>query len=1622
MVGAARGGSRARPGAGRRSPGEDIVAGRLVYTTVTLAIVGLAVWWLWPAAELPRVWIVQAALTDGSEFEAAPLNFAHEDLTWVTDESRPGANGQLPRNGQFLRTLDELFDWAAGLKQIEDKDLSNDTLIVYVVAQGVTDESGPILIAPGGGGSGGTRKIADLIGALRRGPVRNVVLVLDGSRTLADPSKNWAGLDFADGVRKLLDEGLEESGDSHAGSLAVIVSAESGQYGISLPGEPGRTLFSAAWERAWSQERAPRAELTLGAFKETLSRECQTWSGGRQTPWMKFARFGESETAPGDDAARSGIIVRTSVSKPTTKEVAEPQKPSDAGSETQKSGDKESVNRTGGPLGIARSGRGVPAALLWGSWLVPGQLPEASATKEPAADPKGDVQTELQPGARPEGPGAKPPVEPSIPTTGAKEAAAEAKPEEPPSGIDRMWWLRDEIEASAEFPMRSPVVFAPHLWRELNSRMLQQDLRYHAGNGSAYHDAAARLISRYVSGLEELRRSLRNDARVAAGASLTADEMDEAVMPRLNQQWQEFRKSGELARWESLDRPIQSAARQMMRARYQLRESALLSVRLSRVASAALPSSSDLQGDVDRWEIIETIVSRDGHVNAATLAELKSGLAAIDSEPSQGSRGVMESLRTILEEARLNANQKGKQIEARTRLEILLTSSVWDWRLRRDCRAAWMQPVNVDDLKSGGDPGTPISRDAALRRLREWHQPLYRLAGFDGALKDPEPRELFRWIAENLQADVHRRHVRACLLPPEFAAGVSGATWMPCRLRPPLNTPVLELELVEPDKKPNLDRVSPAVATEDVELRLRWKSPPGATGPPAGKFTLHYDPELLEVFDRGQRRIPPEEPTWLTAGEQQRVSLLFKGLKPVESPDEALSTTVMIQAEAEGPEGTGPVVSSALPIEVGRRVVRQVELEISPLAGKDVNRLTLDPRRSDPGSSLQLLANRVSPTQWILKNQSAVPVRAALQLWAIRENQLPGANFPADDLAQKLPQIGRRVAEADLELVLQAAARQIPWKAPAGNEPSPNPGAAAGPPAADFEAIGSLLCVVDLADPIPPAPPDKPASAPGRHLSRRVQYFQAPLNPVNPVKYLTNPEQAATRAPKELEGQGQAAVFKIDLRMDPAQRALLPDLETLPFKVRASYEDLSRKLKGAKLGGYDDATVDAAGQASLQAVFETIPNGLPAVVDVDVDGWPRALRYSVETIVWARAGNEQPASVRCPRIGDLNSVRIAAVRLVAASDRQAVLKQFGRSQILPEAKGESKVAVEWPMPSRSSSNDAPNVLAFPGGGSQLQIEIESDFPANGLTAVDVRFGERNLGVLRQSRQIRWRLSPPSATGQIPVASRVQNWLIEVGDLPTSWLEPLKLGVQLVNNDGQIIDSGSTAYKDELFVLFDGEAPDVTMESRLSESASKEGVILRTVRVNARDPGGTRASGIREIRLAKLEKPDDEPKFDGKFLPKAAPEDGEVALERTAEFEVADLKPGEAYWFVAEAVDAAGNSKRSSKQRFVVSMPVPATIPMVTKKDGIIRGKVANPNGKSPDMLTVTLEKGGQVVAERVAINGEFTFSDLDRSAEYTLRFPAFVLGLSKYDGKVLEKLKPSDKNSSKPLSIIVNSK
>jgi hypothetical protein len=479
---------------------------RWLFTALVLVLIAAFAVIVYPILRRERH-LVAIAIWATDQLAVEPLPYAREDvdaLSGVPDVKFLGSLG-LQDEASFGSLGNQLRD-IVGRR--------DDLLALYLAAHGLTEGDQAFIVCsdflrtP----EGGRFPVRDLFEQLAECPAKLKLLILDAGRLGYEPRLGMVANEFPRLVERELAAMPEQE-------LWVLLSA--GPLQRTAVAHPRRqTLFghSVADALRGAADREPQDRyVTLYEAFAHVHNECTRWFGAdspaRHTPLLMKA--GRGVVQPSRDGQGGDFHRLVWVGKPTT--------PPTGGSEGEATGqpapptDKPPTTGTGDGSSPADAVAGGPAADAGAAADSPGATAEKPAAEASAA---------------------------AAGTTGEADATDAA------DGTRRLlallneaWSLRDELQASAAEPRRSPVHFAPHVWRELNAMLLWYEQRARAGRPfqpfDSLPDSPDAGMDRLVGGLASLCEDLRSLRRRWQGQAADVSDLRNDVARRLDRLWQQ---------------------------------------------------------------------------------------------------------------------------------------------------------------------------------------------------------------------------------------------------------------------------------------------------------------------------------------------------------------------------------------------------------------------------------------------------------------------------------------------------------------------------------------------------------------------------------------------------------------------------------------------------------------------------------------------------------------------------------------------------------------------------------------------------------------------------------------------------------------------------------------------------------------------------------------------------------------------------------------------------------------------------------------------------------------------------------------------------------------------------
>jgi hypothetical protein len=394
-----------------------------------------------------------------------------------------------------------------------------DVLVVYVSAHGVSEDGTPYFLCRDYDLQAPRRarySLAQLLQEVSSCPARTKLLVLDTGWISSDPLLGMLVNEFP----RLVIEQVRQWNDP---GIWVLLSHGPGESSLPLPAERqtlfGQTVVAGLLGHADLPDYGGNRDshVDLSELYRLVLTTVHGFSRAAQSPLL--VRGGEGLVSV-DRAPKERIVYINRQADGAASAAAAP---------------AEATPGNGSPPG--RSPENAPAR------------PEDSASSVPLAAGAEPATSAAQPAAS----AAQPPSEAGIPR------AATIR-----DSLHRAWQLRDELEEVAVNGTRwSPVEYAPHLWRELNSLLIDIDSRYRAGEAFAAGVLQAQLNA-VVEGLRQLQSE--QDMREVSSADLP-------VLGRLFSAARQFQQSAERGSFHDPSPPLRdvaSAVRTCLRVEYAL--------------------------------------------------------------------------------------------------------------------------------------------------------------------------------------------------------------------------------------------------------------------------------------------------------------------------------------------------------------------------------------------------------------------------------------------------------------------------------------------------------------------------------------------------------------------------------------------------------------------------------------------------------------------------------------------------------------------------------------------------------------------------------------------------------------------------------------------------------------------------------------------------------------------------------------------------------------------------------------------------------------------------------------------------------------------------------------------
>lgn len=509
---------------------------RVLMTLVVAALLAAFLWFLWqPTRPEPPTHFVALLTGESDMLSMPPILFEQETVKPLRDFAEESEVFSYPEasESQSTDSLADMQKWIDNLDVAEE-----DRLIVYVSAHGVSErDQAYVLAADYNLQNPAERRYSaqELIEKVANLKTAATLVVFDCTRLAVHPRLGMAANEFA----RLVEEAAKRTEAPH---MAILLAAS--DWGVSPLGlAQGKSVLGEALTEAITgvgDAGDPDADqdgnLSLGELREFVKKQCAAARVAAPVPQLVFCK---SETP---DRERENLVILRLPSDEIRQKVRDrnkPDEPPSAKPATTTAGVAKSVLKAAPGQALAAAGAtALPAQASPGAQPAAGGAPPG-APAAPAANPPAAATADG--GASAPSPGPPAATDPAAGAGGADEGgptssspAATAPPASAPgpapaatppstgppatgpsaagpgaakpSTIMQAWQLRDRLSgADADASQAAlPVDYAPHIWNELNAKLVALNLEQLGRPKTTDAAAADDQIKPYVRGMQSL--------------------------------------------------------------------------------------------------------------------------------------------------------------------------------------------------------------------------------------------------------------------------------------------------------------------------------------------------------------------------------------------------------------------------------------------------------------------------------------------------------------------------------------------------------------------------------------------------------------------------------------------------------------------------------------------------------------------------------------------------------------------------------------------------------------------------------------------------------------------------------------------------------------------------------------------------------------------------------------------------------------------------------------------------------------------------------------------------------------------------------------------------------------
>jgi hypothetical protein len=1469
--------------------------GRVGFSLLAIALIVAVLWAIFHRTDKPHTHFVALRITETGLLAVPPLPFVHEDLEWLGQDFVLDA----------VQSSADLEKWShrpfseVALKKI-------DVAMIYIIAHGVTVNGEPYLVASDFGSTPtdstkGLFPVRSLLESLAKNLVCDTVVVFDCSRTPPDEYSGWTISEFTSGLKTVL-------ADIDAERLWVLSSSDH-HPGLNVYQER-HSLFGLAWQEALQSAPQSDGELAVSLTDLALPVQqiCLQQSQGRQSPVLLD---GHGEVQP-DSLAKSPILRFPTLPKP----------PAESESKAGASDSKQA----------RRPGRHRPVVAAAGMPRLVGPAAFAQAEATPKKPDKAAPAENNEGTAPKSAPEKNQPAAAALPSENKPSGQAVLQSDgatDTESLLGKVWQLRDQLESFDPDPRTSPLLYAPHHWREVNESLRALESQSlggaHYRSGSAGHDVVAdlKIWEKDFSALSAARKEW----------SPVAPPENFGLYRQLIDAWNGYRVGAQAVKWpDAFRQPAWNYAVALNR----IPDLNGLAQRTFGVRELRFRAET---ADVfNVFQAIQSACEQPLPLNSSPLVKLDGTVR----EWLKNSDAEFQALATKICEQ----TPKECTLSEGYALETLLTSPHWRSETRATIRKR-LQGISTQPRKQIPKPESqPLSISS---QASTFFEELRKFAGAgDG--------EFSKGVLQRLDArgklssiEVHRL---ASLLDARDADRYPHVASLELTFQTEKKPSQLTLALNE--QEVDLDQGRQA----EVTCQVQWTGDPETKPPASVQILSEFDSRWVRLVGEKQGSSTSDTP-WTVPLKDGRgeFKLLFAGVPGAlrKTAEDPVDRTVRIVARIENTLDASSTVKVKLP------VFRKLKLAVeTPFQGRTYS----EELSQSPGHASLILdvhANRVSPTHWTLDNPSLATQSADVWLievyrsddptWVWPQGRLFTSGSPIPELRNWLLDSSGQLTQTALRRVfakasgiqLEAGASKVPitW----GSEPkSPDNKPAetkAGMTPDPRDVSHGLVCAV-------------------RDGNQAWSFHWIEVQPVRPYRFLE------ARGAVTQETEKVKATFDVSLKESNPHPQLLPvDIDPEhPFYIEWQvWRSLPTGTENQSGGSLNMGKRPVQLYARIQGERNQAE---PVPVFITVDGWPRAFRFNLPLAPFTdpRPGDErklEPLQGREPRRVEIREVQDV---LGAKNEPTRVYRPAAQPPSkLPEDAGAPRPEI-LPLPSRdqrmrrlmfATREDQP-------AGLLLNVRFEVDAPAADYenercsavvleldgNRVETHFSDR-------SRKI-WCVQPGDSTsGTLQFDVSVDDFQARL-PCGRGTNREAKLAVKLVRPALMPGSSELVLDSDEIPILFDGSKPEI---GELAMTPNRDTLQLRAV-VTVRDgTGSANASGIDAVHMA-LSSTKERKEIPPEAFVSARLLQGDTyeCLLPTAQIEGKDRQAPYKLFVVAK--DRVGHqSEGKFEARLPEPKPAPPKEPDKPQPEGVIRGKLVYPSGVPAGGVEVRLQGGGK---------------------------------------------------------------